>query len=156
LGVEGEIMGLVAYKKDFKVNKDFDLAGFIEALDKKNFYPFICISEQISEHKCKLSFEHIKIPMFAPRKENVADEILLSECMVELLKSLGKIRFVASISNSTLAVLVFFIILFMSGAIIMRTIYVWIPIAIFVFFQLLKYYWDVRRYDHIGKIAADF
>ena len=151
-------MGLVAYKKVFKFNKDFDLAGFIQALDEENFYPFILHIEKISEYKYKLSFERIKVPIFAPnlRQRNVADEVLLSESTVELLKSVGEIRFAASIGNSTLVVLGFFTILFTGGAIIMHTVYAWIPIVIFILFQLLKYYWDTRRYDHIGEIATDF
>lgn len=151
-------MSLIAYKKDFKVHKNFDLTKFIQVLDEENFYPFILYIDKLSELKYKLSFNHTRTPIFVTpiTKRNIADEILLSECTLEFLKSVGKIYFVASIRNGTIIVIGFIIILFTSIPIFVHTIFAWIPIMIFILFQILKYYWDIRRYDRIGEIATNF
>lgn len=46
-----------------------------------------------------------------------------------------------------------FAFLFISVAILFRTIFAWIPIAFFISAQLLKYYWDTKRFNRIGQIA---
>src|SRR5438046_1318038 len=104
MGVEVEIMGLIAYKKVFHVSKTFNLQKFIKELDEKDVSPFILHIEKSSTYTYQLSFEHIKMPLFASglRRRNIGDEILLSESTLELLKSREEIRFIASIKNGTI------------------------------------------------------
>ena len=151
-------MGFVAYEKDFEVSKSFNLAKFLQVLDKENFHPFISYIEKSTEYQYRPSFQHTKTPIFVAHltKRNIADEILLSECTFQFLKSVGRIRFIASIRNSTIIVIGSFTILFMVPPIIMPTALAWMPIVIFIVFQLLEYYWDIRRYHRIAELAMNF
>jgi len=148
-------MGFVAYKKDFEVSKGFNLAKFIRVLDKENFHPFSLHIEKLTEYQYELSFHHIKTPIFVTgaAKRNIGDEILLSVCRLQHLESVDKIRFSASINNKTITGIVLFSILFLIFPIVTHTILGWIPLVFFIVFQLLKYYWDIKRYNRIAQTA---
>ena len=148
-------MGFVAYKKDFEVSKGFNLAKFIRVLDKEDFHPFILHIEKLTEYQYELSFHHIKTPIFVTgaTKRNIGDEILLSVCKLQYLESVDKLRFSVSMSNKAITGIALITILFLIFPIVTHTILGWFPLIIFVLFQLLKYYWDVKRYNRIAQIA---
>jgi hypothetical protein len=156
-------MEIGAYQKQFAVGKEFDLARFIEVLDDENFHPFLLFLEKASDHRCRGYFKNLKslLPPFvgASERGNAADQMLLTKCTFEWLQSQGTIRITASISpnaNLVISFLMVVVIAFVSGAIFMNSILAWIiPIGIIAFFLLLNYYWDAKRYDHIGKIANE-